>query len=98
MISPLAADTPSTLYMDHGAPAPDREIAASHAEIRRKAHLLGMAVSDVGAGVSHQCLVESQACPGELIAGADSHTCTVGALGAMGVGMGATDIACALAS
>jgi homoaconitate hydratase family protein len=55
---------------------------------------------DIGrGGVCHQVMVEKgHAKPGELIVGADSHTCTYGAVGAFSTGMGATDVAAVLAT
>lgn len=49
---------------------------------------------DVGSGICHQVLPEQGfALPGKLIVGADSHSCTYGAFGAFGTGVGATDMA-----
>ena len=45
-----------------------------------------------GKGVCHQVMMEHYVCPGELIFGADSHTCSYGALGAFGTGVGCTDL------
>ena len=44
-----------------------------------------------GKGVCHQVMMENYVSPGELIFGADSHTCSYGALGAFGTGVGCTD-------
>lgn len=50
-------------------------------------------------GIEHALIPElGLAAPGELIVGADSHTCTYGALGAFSTGIGSTDAAAALAS
>jgi 3-isopropylmalate/(R)-2-methylmalate dehydratase large subunit len=49
-------------------------------------------------GVEHALLPEKGlVLPGEVIIGADSHTCTYGALGAFSTGVGSTDMACAMA-
>lgn len=49
-------------------------------------------------GIEHVLLPEEGlALPGEIIIGADSHTCTYGALGALGTGVGSTDMAAAMA-
>jgi 3-isopropylmalate/(R)-2-methylmalate dehydratase large subunit len=50
-------------------------------------------------GVCHQLMVEEGfAAPGRLIIGADSHTCTYGALGCFSTGVGSTEAACAMAT
>ena len=55
---------------------------------------------DVGTmGVEHALLPEKGLCaPGEVIIGADSHTCTYGALGAFSTGVGSTDMAAGMAT
>lgn len=54
---------------------------------------------DVGKmGIEHALLPEiGLVGPGDLVIGADSHTCTYGALGAFATGVGSTDLACAMA-
>ena len=50
------------------------------------------------AGIEHTVLAEEGlVLPGDLLVGGDSHTCTAGALGAMGIGVGSTDLAAAMA-
>jgi len=55
---------------------------------------------DVGRmGIEHTLLPDMGIVgPGDLVIGADSHTCTYGALGAFSTGVGSTDLACAMAS
>src|SRR3546814_15651027 len=49
-------------------------------------------------GIEHAVLAEiGKVFPGALVFGADSHTCTAGALNASGIGFGSTDLAAALA-
>ena len=80
-------------FIDHGAPAPRSELANAQKTIRAFCASSGATLSDVEMGVCHQRVAESFAKPGDLVIGADSHTCMAGALGAFATGMGSTDVA-----
>ncbi|MHB1376496.1 MAG: 3-isopropylmalate dehydratase large subunit [Candidatus Humimicrobiaceae bacterium] len=83
----------SIFFIDHASPSPRKELSNAHSVLRNYAENAGMVLSDVGKGVCHQVLVEDFVSPGQIVIGADSHTCTPGALGAFSTGMGSTDIA-----
>ena len=85
-------------FIDHAAPAPRRELANAQKTIRAFCASSGATLSDVEMGVCHQRVAESYAKPGDLVIGADSHTCMAGALGAFATGMGSTDVAVGMAS
>jgi len=85
-------------FIDHAAPAPRSELADAQKTIRAFCASSGATLSDVEMGVCHQRVAESFARPGDLVIGADSHTCMAGALGAFATGMGSTDVAVGMAS
>ncbi len=85
-------------FIDHAAPAPRSELANAQRTIRAFCAAAGATLSDVEMGVCHQRVAESYAKPGDLVIGADSHTCTAGALAAFATGMGSTDVAVGMAS
>jgi 3-isopropylmalate/(R)-2-methylmalate dehydratase large subunit len=85
---------------DHSCPSKDID-SAEQAKIQRMfAKEQGVLFFDVGRGGIEHVLIpeEGLALPGQVIVGADSHSCTLGALGAFATGMGATDIATAMAT
>lgn len=87
------------MVIDHSAPSPSIGVSAVHKKMRDFAVEQGVKVFDVGCGVCHQVIPETGLVgPGDLVVGADSHTCTYGALGAFSTGMGSTDIAISIAS
>ena len=90
------------LVPDHFAPNKDIKSAAQCACMRAFAHKHGI---EHYFEVGHDCGIEHALLPekglvtaGDLVVGADSHTCTYGALGAFSTGVGSTDIACAMAT
>jgi 3-isopropylmalate/(R)-2-methylmalate dehydratase large subunit len=88
------------LVPDHFTPAKDIA-SAQHAKVLREfAHAQGLThYWEIGRmGVEHALLPEQGVVgPGDLIIGADSHTCTYGALGAFATGVGSTDLAAVMA-
>ncbi|MGN1015304.1 MAG: 3-isopropylmalate dehydratase large subunit [Butyricicoccus sp.] len=93
--------TKIALVMDHFAPNKDIKSAEQCLQCREFAgkHEI-VNFFDVGAmGIEHALLPEKGLVgPGELVIGADSHTCTYGALGAFSTGVGSTDLAAGMAT
>ena len=89
------------LIQDHQVPADTVKSAELHRIMRQFAEEQEIKfLYDVGlGGVCHQIMVEKgHALPGDLIVGADSHTCTYGALGAFATGIGSTEMAAVFAT
>lgn len=88
---PRIADRKKLVFIvDHNVPADNPKTAASQKKMRDFARENQIDFWE-GKGVCHQIMMEHYVCSGELIFGADSHTCTYGALGAFGTGVGCTD-------
>jgi 3-isopropylmalate/(R)-2-methylmalate dehydratase large subunit len=90
-----------SMVMDHFAPNKDIKAAEQCKLCRDFADEKGVVnFFDVGdMGIEHAILPEKGlVCAGELIIGADSHTCTYGALGAFSTGVGSTDMAAGMAT
>jgi 3-isopropylmalate/(R)-2-methylmalate dehydratase large subunit len=86
---------------DHFTPNKDIKSAEQAKLIRNFAHEYNIKnYFEIGCmGIEHALIPEAGlALPGDLIIGADSHTCTYGALGALSTGMGSTDIGMAMAT
>ncbi len=89
---PRIADPKKLVFIvDHNVPSDSPKTAAAQKKMRDFAREHGIDFWE-GEGVCHQVMMEKYVCPGELIFGADSHTCTYGALGAFGTGVGCTDL------
>lgn len=86
--------------LDHFVPCRDVRSAQQCALVRRFARQQGVRLYEEGeAGIEHVLVPEEGlVSPGDLVVGADSHTCTYGALGAMATGVGSTDLAYAMAT
>ncbi|GCF07750.1 3-isopropylmalate dehydratase large subunit [Dictyobacter arantiisoli] len=87
----------SHIVFDHIIPAATIAAATLHREVRNFAK--EQDISILQEGICHQVMPEKGfVVPGSVIVGADSHSCTYGAFGAFGTGMGSTDIGVAYAT
>ena len=82
-----------SIVYDHIVPANNSTTADLQAELRGFAKENRIDLHDIGEGICHQVMSEGIVTPGEIVVGADSHTCTMGAFGAFATGVGASDMA-----
>ena len=98
-VEKLANPDGFSIVLDHFIPAKDIA-SANQARISRDfaaKHNLKNFFDEKDMGIEHALLPEKGlVIPGDIIIGADSHTCTHGALGAFSTGMGSTDLAFAM--
>lgn len=90
---------PSKVFVafDHIFPANSALTANLHKLVRDFLKRQNVQRVSEGRGISHQLLWESKSVsPLQIVVGGDSHTPSIGAVGALGIGLGATDIAYAL--
>jgi len=85
----------TTFVFDHYSPAPTIKASDNHKQMREFCSKMGIhSLFDIGKGICHQVLIEKGfVSPGALVVETDSHSTTLGALGAFGTGVGATDMA-----
>ncbi|MEM2982454.1 MAG: 3-isopropylmalate dehydratase large subunit, partial [Candidatus Bathyarchaeia archaeon] len=89
----LANPNKTVIFLDHACPSPRRELSNDHKFLREFSSQTGCVLKDIGEGVCHQVICEEFVRPGDILLGADSHTCTYGALGAFATGIGSTEMA-----
>ncbi|MBI5118288.1 3-isopropylmalate dehydratase large subunit [Candidatus Poribacteria bacterium] len=87
------------VLFDHYVPAPTERMASAHMMVRNVIQATGIKhYYGEREGICHQVMIEKgHALPGALVVGTDSHTCSYGALGAAGTGIGTTEMAYVLA-
>ncbi|HEY4674996.1 MAG TPA: 3-isopropylmalate dehydratase large subunit, partial [Candidatus Bathyarchaeia archaeon] len=90
------------MVLDHQTPAGSVKAAELHKMMRefaKEQKIQSFYDVNEGGGVCHQVMAEKgYVTPGTLVVGADSHTCTYGALGAFGTGIGSTEAAAVFAT
>ena len=87
------------MVIDHSAPSPSEGVSGVHQKMRDFSKVFKIKIFDIGCGICHQVIPESGSVfPGDLVIGADSHTCTYGAVGAFSTGVGSTDLAITLST
>lgn len=90
------ADPKKTVFiLDHNVPSESVKTTNVQNKMRKFAREHGIHLHD-GEGVCHQILLERYVSPGQVVIAADSHTCSMGAVGAFGTGVGSTDFVAAM--
>lgn len=87
----------SISYVDHNTLQSGFENADDHKYLQTVAMKHGVRFSRPGNGICHQVHLERFAAPGKTLLGSDSHTPTAGGMGALAIGAGGLDVACAMA-
>ena len=87
----------SISYVDHNTLQSGFENADDHKYLQTVAMKHGVLFSKPGNGICHQVHLERFAKPGKTLLGSDSHTPTAGGIGALAIGAGGLDVACAMA-
>lgn len=87
----------SLSYVDHNTLQSGFENADDHKYLQTVAAKHGIYFSRAGNGICHQVHLERFAKPGKTLLGSDSHTPTAGGIGAVAMGAGGLDVACAMA-
>ena len=87
----------SVSYVDHNMLQTGFENADDHRYLQGVAAKYGIHFSRPGNGICHQVHLERFAAPGATQLGSDSHTPTAGGIGALAIGAGGLDVACAMA-
>ncbi|MFZ7104701.1 MAG: aconitase/3-isopropylmalate dehydratase large subunit family protein [Peptococcaceae bacterium] len=86
--------TDVVMVMDHFSPSSTEAAANMHIKMRQFKAQQELTLYEVGDGVGHQLMCEQgHVFPGEIAVGTDSHSCTYGALNALGTGIGSTEAA-----
>lgn len=84
-------DPDRTIFViDHNVPSESIKTTQVQNKMRKFAKDYNIKLHD-GEGICHQILLEKYVLPGQIVVAADSHTCSMGAIGAFGTGVGSTD-------
>lgn len=87
------------MVIDHSSPSPNIGVSTIHKRMREFAKTFDVGLYDIGCGVCHELIPQKgHITCGDLVLGADSHTCTYGAINVFSTGVGSTDLAITLAS